>query len=100
MSVQKYPGNRMLGWRPFVDGKVNLYLMASMFLFFFFCPFVLSELRLYFSFLTLAGLQFGPYVWKTYKEVYEEVLQIVSALRASGAEPVSTRICICQKFVI
>ncbi|KAH9730873.1 Long chain acyl-CoA synthetase 1 [Citrus sinensis] len=51
MSVQKYPGNRMLGWRPFVDGK------------------------------------FGPYVWKTYKEVYEEVLQIVSALRASGAEP-------------
>lgn len=29
----------------------------------------------------------GPYVWKTYKEVYDEVLQISSALRASGAEP-------------
>ncbi|XP_010506759.1 PREDICTED: long chain acyl-CoA synthetase 1-like isoform X3 [Camelina sativa] len=29
----------------------------------------------------------GPYTWKTYKEVYEEVLQIGSALRAVGAEP-------------
>ncbi|XP_061366195.1 long chain acyl-CoA synthetase 1-like [Gastrolobium bilobum] len=29
----------------------------------------------------------GPYVWKTYKEVYDEVLHIGSALRASGAEP-------------
>ncbi|XP_004495889.1 long chain acyl-CoA synthetase 1-like [Cicer arietinum] len=28
----------------------------------------------------------GPYVWKTYKEAYEEVMQIGSALRASGAE--------------
>lgn len=51
MSVQKNPGNRMLGWRQFVDGK------------------------------------FGAYVWKTYKEVYEEVLQVASALRASGAQP-------------
>ncbi|KAL5791980.1 hypothetical protein ACOSP7_000574 [Xanthoceras sorbifolium] len=50
-SVEKYPGNKMLGWRKLVDGKV------------------------------------GPYVWKTYMEVYEEVLQIGSALRASGAEP-------------
>ncbi|KAK4793938.1 hypothetical protein SAY86_011932 [Trapa natans] len=31
--------------------------------------------------------KFGPYVWKSYKEVYEEVLQVGSALRASGAEP-------------
>ncbi|XP_050367499.1 long chain acyl-CoA synthetase 1-like isoform X2 [Argentina anserina] len=29
----------------------------------------------------------GPYVWKTYKEVYEEVLHVGSALRASGVEP-------------
>ncbi|KAG4928675.1 hypothetical protein JHK85_055161 [Glycine max] len=29
----------------------------------------------------------GPYVWKTYEEVYDEVLHIGSALRASGAEP-------------
>ncbi|GLT64906.1 hypothetical protein SLA2020_373690 [Shorea laevis] len=29
----------------------------------------------------------GPYVWKTYKEAYDEVLLIGSALRASGAEP-------------
>lgn len=28
-------------------------------------------------------------MWKTYKEVYDEVLHIGSALRASGAEPVS-----------
>ncbi|KAF7818112.1 long chain acyl-CoA synthetase 1 [Senna tora] len=51
VSVQKYPQNRMLGWREFVDGKV------------------------------------GPYVWKTYREVYDEVLHVGSALRASGAEP-------------
>ncbi|XVF32926.1 hypothetical protein REPUB_Repub17cG0125100 [Reevesia pubescens] len=50
-SVQKYPGNRMLGWRKIVDGKV------------------------------------GPFIWKTYKEVYDEILPIGSALRASGAEP-------------
>ncbi|XP_010523913.1 PREDICTED: long chain acyl-CoA synthetase 1 isoform X2 [Tarenaya hassleriana] len=31
--------------------------------------------------------QVGPYVWKTYKEAYEEVLRIGSALRAAGAEP-------------
>lgn len=37
----------------------------------------------------LFGLKFGPYIWKTYKEVYEEVMHIGSALRASGAEPVS-----------
>ncbi|KAK8630842.1 hypothetical protein V6N13_079613 [Hibiscus sabdariffa] len=29
----------------------------------------------------------GPYIWKTYKEVYDEVLHVGSALRASGAEP-------------
>ncbi|KAK7269590.1 hypothetical protein RIF29_22323 [Crotalaria pallida] len=29
----------------------------------------------------------GPYIWKTYNEVYDEVLHIGSALRASGAEP-------------
>ncbi|KAI9082687.1 hypothetical protein K1719_035556 [Acacia pycnantha] len=51
VSVRKYPQNRMLGMRQFVDGKV------------------------------------GPYVWKTYEEVYDEVLHIGSALRASGAEP-------------
>ncbi|KAI7738290.1 hypothetical protein M8C21_024387 [Ambrosia artemisiifolia] len=26
----------------------------------------------------------GPYLWKTYKTVYEEVLNVASALRASG----------------
>ncbi|XP_048336123.2 long chain acyl-CoA synthetase 1 isoform X2 [Ziziphus jujuba] len=51
VAVQRNPGNRMLGWRKFVDGKP------------------------------------GPYVWKTYKEVYEEVVHVGSALRASGAEP-------------
>ncbi|XP_038680822.1 long chain acyl-CoA synthetase 1 isoform X1 [Tripterygium wilfordii] len=51
VSVEKHQGNRMLGWRQIIDGKV------------------------------------GPYSWKTYKEVYEEVLQIGSALRSSGAEP-------------
>ncbi|KAJ6338625.1 hypothetical protein OIU76_008150 [Salix suchowensis] len=50
LSAKKYAGNKMLGWRRFVDGKV------------------------------------GPYVWKTYQEVYDEVLKISSALRASGAE--------------
>ncbi|KFK37492.1 hypothetical protein AALP_AA4G264400 [Arabis alpina] len=50
-SVDKFPENKMLGWRQIVDEEV------------------------------------GPYIWKTYKEVYEEVLQVGSALRAAGAEP-------------
>lgn len=33
-------------------------------------------------------IQWGPYVWKTYQDVYNEVLQIGAALRASGIEPV------------
>nr|CAN64021.1 hypothetical protein VITISV_005263 [Vitis vinifera] len=51
ISSEKYPGNRMLGWREFVGGKL------------------------------------GPYKWKTYREVYEEILHIGSALQASGAQP-------------
>ncbi|KVH94530.1 AMP-binding, conserved site-containing protein [Cynara cardunculus var. scolymus] len=47
-SVEKYPDNRMLGWREIVDGK------------------------------------WGPYIWRTYKAVYEEVLHVASAVRASG----------------
>ncbi|KAJ0449824.1 putative long-chain-fatty-acid--CoA ligase [Helianthus annuus] len=50
-SVEKYPDNKMLGWREFVDGK------------------------------------WGPYLWKTYKTVYEEVLNAAAALRASGIGP-------------
>lgn len=50
-SAKKYPGNRMLGWREFINGK------------------------------------WGPYVWKTYQDVYNEVLHIGAALRASGIEP-------------
>lgn len=33
--------------------------------------------------------RFGPYVWKTYKEAYDGVLLVGSALRAFGANPVS-----------
>ncbi|XP_048608685.1 long chain acyl-CoA synthetase 1-like isoform X2 [Brassica napus] len=50
-SVEKFPYNKVLGWRRIVDEKV------------------------------------GPYMWKTYKEAYGEVLQIGSAIRALGAEP-------------
>lgn len=50
-SVKKYPGNRMLGWREFINGK------------------------------------WGAYVWKTYEDVYNEVLHVGAALRASGVEP-------------
>lgn len=35
----------------------------------------------------LVNGKWGPYVWKTYKEVYDEVLKIGSAIRACGAEP-------------
>ncbi|CAB4271878.1 unnamed protein product [Prunus armeniaca] len=35
----------------------------------------------------LGHFQPGPYIWKTYKEVYEEVLHVGSALRLSGVEP-------------
>lgn len=42
----------------------------------------------YFDFLVLFHFQWGPYIWKTYKEVYGEVLQAGSALRGHGFEPV------------
>ncbi|KAF5206259.1 Long-chain acyl-coa synthetase, partial [Thalictrum thalictroides] len=29
----------------------------------------------------------GPYVWKTYQEVYEEVIQVGSAIRSRGVSP-------------
>ncbi|KAF3777659.1 Long chain acyl-CoA synthetase 1 [Nymphaea thermarum] len=50
-AVERFPQNKMLGWREIVNGKA------------------------------------GGYVWKTFKEAYEEALQIGSALRSSGAEP-------------
>lgn len=50
-SVEKYPENRMLGWRQYICGK------------------------------------WGPYLWKTYKEVYDEVLCTGSALTAHGVQP-------------
>lgn len=50
-AAEKYPGNRMLGWREITNGKA------------------------------------GHYLWKTYKEIYHEVLQVGSALRQLGAEP-------------
>ncbi|XP_038980313.1 long chain acyl-CoA synthetase 1 isoform X2 [Phoenix dactylifera] len=51
VAAEKYPGNRMLGWREFTSGKA------------------------------------GRYLWKTYKQIYEEVLHVGSALRQLGAEP-------------
>nr|GLL42530.1 long chain acyl-CoA synthetase 1-like [Ipomoea trifida] len=35
----------------------------------------------------LVNGKWGPYVWKTYSEVFEEILQAGSALRAHGVEP-------------
>ncbi|KAF3340507.1 long chain acyl-CoA synthetase 1 isoform X2 [Carex littledalei] len=67
VAAEKYSGNRMLGWREFIQGKA------------------------------------GPYIWKSYKEVYEEVLQIGSALRQLGVQP-GSRIGIygtnCPQWVI
>lgn len=37
-------------------------------------------------------VQLGPYLWKTYGEVFEEVLNIGSALRQLGAEPVRSHL--------
>ncbi|RCV15372.1 hypothetical protein SETIT_3G051400v2 [Setaria italica] len=51
VAADKYPNNRMLGWRPLKDGVP------------------------------------GPYLWKSYKEVYDEVLQIGSALQELGVQP-------------
>ncbi|KAD3068719.1 hypothetical protein E3N88_36599 [Mikania micrantha] len=50
-AVEKYPNNRMLGWRELVNNK------------------------------------WGPYVWKTYETVYQEVLHVAYAMRASGLQP-------------
>ncbi|KAJ0963613.1 hypothetical protein J5N97_028735 [Dioscorea zingiberensis] len=54
-TTEKYPGNKMLGWREFTNGNA------------------------------------GPYLWKTYKEIYEEVLKVGSTLKQLGVEP-DTRI--------
>ncbi|KAJ3676054.1 hypothetical protein LUZ60_003466 [Juncus effusus] len=66
-AAEKYPENKMLGWREFIDGKA------------------------------------GPYTWKSYKEVFEEVLQIGSALCQLGVQP-GSRIGIyginCPQWVI
>ncbi|CAL4910493.1 unnamed protein product [Urochloa decumbens] len=51
VAADKYPNNRMLGWRPLKDGVP------------------------------------GPYLWKSYKEVYNEVLQVGSALQELGVQP-------------
>jgi len=51
VAADKYPNNRMLGWRPLKDGVP------------------------------------GPYLWKSYKEVYDEVLQVGSALQQLGVQP-------------
>ncbi|KAM0954529.1 putative long-chain-fatty-acid--CoA ligase [Dioscorea sansibarensis] len=48
-AAEKYPGNKMLGWRKFTNEKA------------------------------------GHYLWKTYKEIYEEVLNVGSALQRLGA---------------
>ncbi|KAI5655337.1 hypothetical protein M9H77_32524 [Catharanthus roseus] len=50
MSVEKYPNNKMLGRREFVNGKP------------------------------------GKYVWQTYKEVYDIVLNVGNSIRSCGIE--------------
>ncbi|XP_074582406.1 long chain acyl-CoA synthetase 1-like [Curcuma longa] len=50
IAAEKFPSNRMLGWREMKNGKA------------------------------------GPYVWKTYKEVYQEVLRVGSALSHLGVK--------------
>ncbi|XP_042398611.1 long chain acyl-CoA synthetase 1-like [Zingiber officinale] len=50
IAAEKFPSNRMLGWREMKNGKV------------------------------------GPYLWKTYKEVYQEVLRVGSALSHLGVK--------------
>lgn len=37
----------------------------------------------------LLTLQHGPYVWLTYKQVYDKVIRVGNAIRACGVEPVS-----------
>ncbi|CAH1451552.1 unnamed protein product [Lactuca virosa] len=51
LAVEKYPDNKMLGTREFVNGK------------------------------------HGKYVWLTYKQVYDKVIQLGNAIRACGVEP-------------
>ncbi|KAI3792612.1 hypothetical protein L2E82_06495 [Cichorium intybus] len=51
MAVEKYPDNKMLGTREFVNGK------------------------------------HGKYLWLTYKQVYDKVMQLGNSIRACGVEP-------------
>ncbi|KAG6489441.1 hypothetical protein ZIOFF_050710 [Zingiber officinale] len=51
VAAEKFPMNRMLGWREMKNGKA------------------------------------GPYLWKTYEEIYQEVVQVGSALSHLGVKP-------------
>lgn len=38
-------------------------------------------------------IQAGDYVWQTYEQVYQKVIQIGAAIRAFGVKPVSEECC-------
>jgi hypothetical protein len=81
----------MLGWRPVKDGVVCQHIAAKIML-----PYLLHVLLSFSKFLMINSsivfctLQIGPYIWKSYREVYEEVLQVGSALQQLGVKPVRT----------
>lgn len=74
-SVKKYPNHRMLGEREIVNGKVCLISILFPY------PQILLSIDVYCIF---DYLQAGKYVWLTYKEVHDLVLQVGVSIRSCG----------------
>jgi hypothetical protein len=82
LSVEKYPGNPMMGRREIVDGKVVNRLWVSQTRFHM-LRFVLVDWFAIFSLVSIS-YQAGKYTWVTYKEVYDTVLKVGASIRACG----------------
>jgi len=92
LSVEKCPGNKMLGRREIVDGKVCSRTRASpslsppgaclRFSVFPVPPWIHWRLRLL--------RKAGNYTWLTYKEVYDTVIKVGAAIRSCGVGKVQT----------
>jgi hypothetical protein len=48
----------------------------------------------------LHELQVGKYVWRTYKEVYDDVILIGVSIRHVGVQPVSMFPCVLHVYLI
>jgi len=96
-SVKRSPNNQMLGRRQKIDSKVLT--SSSMYINSVYSLLKFQEHKILFLFFLLdcenfmrtlsLNFQAGPYSWLTYKEVYDVSIQMGSAMRSRGINPVS-----------